>query len=87
VFIAEMAGPSVDAASATTELRGAGYDGPVIVVCHHGSQASRARLISSGASDVIHKDDLCSARVAEAFGRATNPGKNVSGFNSLPRRT
>jgi DNA-binding NarL/FixJ family response regulator len=76
VFIANTDGPSMDAARATGKLRRAGYDGPVIVLCTHSSPASRARLISGGASDVIHKDDLCSARIAEAFGRAAKPGKN-----------
>ena len=75
VFIADMGCPSIDAANATAELRRAGYDGPVVVVCNDGSQASRTRLITGGASDVIHKDDLCSARIAEAFGRATKLGK------------
>ena len=75
VFIADMGCPSLDAASTTAELRRAGYDGLVIVVCNDGSHASRTRLISGGANDVIHKDDLCSARIAEAFGRALKPGK------------
>jgi DNA-binding NarL/FixJ family response regulator len=75
VFIVEMSYPSIDAESSTAELRRAGYDGPVIVVCNDGSHASRTRLITGGASDVIHKDDLCSARIAEAFGRAPKPGK------------
>ena len=66
----------MDAGGATAELRRAGYDGPVIVVCSHSSQASRARLMSGGVSDVIHKDDLCSARIAEAFDRAEKRGKN-----------
>lgn len=72
VFMAELACPSIDAGNATAELRRAGYEGPVIVVCNDGSHVSRARLITGGASDVIPKDDLCSARIAEAFNRALN---------------
>lgn len=75
VFIVEMGYPSTGAESSTAELRRAGYDGPVIVVCNDGSHTSRTRLIAGGAIDVIHKDDLCSARIAEAFGRALKPGK------------
>jgi DNA-binding NarL/FixJ family response regulator len=75
VFIADMNCSSIEAANATAELRRGGYDGPVVVVCNDGSQALRTRLLSGGASDVIHKDDLCSARIAEAFGRATKSGK------------
>lgn len=75
VFITDMDCSSIDAANATAELRRVGYDGPVIVVCSDGSQTSRTRLIAGGATDVIHKDDLCSARIAEAFGRALKPGK------------
>ena len=70
LFIADVGCPSIDATSITAELRRAGYDGPVIVVCNGGSHASRTRLIAGGVSDVIHKDDLCSARIAEAFGHA-----------------
>jgi DNA-binding NarL/FixJ family response regulator len=75
VFIVEMGCPSIDAGSSTAELRRAGYDGPVIVVCNDSSHTSRTRLIAGGANDVIHKDDLCSARIAEAFGRTLKPGK------------
>jgi DNA-binding NarL/FixJ family response regulator len=76
VFIAATGSPSIDAATAIAELRRAGYEGPVIVVCDDGSHAARTRLTAGGAGDVIHKDDLCSARIAEAFDRANKLEKS-----------
>ena len=48
----------------------AGYDGPIIVVSGAVTQARRSRLIAGGASDVIHKDDVDSVRLAEAVDRS-----------------
>jgi CheY-like chemotaxis protein len=65
--------PSIDGEHAMAMLRRAGYGGPIIVVSSAVTPSCRARLIAAGASDVIHKDDLYSARVTEAFDRTRVP--------------
>jgi len=53
--------------AAMTQLRGAGYGGAVIVVTGRLNKSQRAHLLSAGAIDAIHKDELCSERIAEAL--------------------
>lgn len=71
IFLSDIRRSPADAVVTTTELRRAGYGGPIIVVTDDVTQACRTRLITAGAGDVIHKDDICSVRVAEAFDRAS----------------
>jgi CheY-like chemotaxis protein len=74
-FLDDILKPSDDAFLSIPELRRAGYDGPIIVVSGAVTQARRSRLLAGGASDVIHKDDVDSVRLAEAVdrSRASNP--------------
>jgi CheY-like chemotaxis protein len=65
--------PSDDALSSIMALRGAGYNGPIIVVARASTKARRAQLIAGGAGDVILKDEADSVRVAEAVDRAHHP--------------
>ncbi len=72
IFLNDIRRPPTDAMLTMSGLRRAGYDGPIIVVTDDVTQACRARLIAAGVRDVIHKDDICSVRIAEAFDRATD---------------
>lgn len=69
-FLDDILRPTNDAFLSIPELRRAGYAGPVIVVSGAVTQSRRTRLMAVGASDVIHKDDVDSVRVAEAMARA-----------------
>jgi CheY-like chemotaxis protein len=69
-FLDDILKPSADAFLSIPELRRAGYEGPIIVVSGAVTQSRRTRLIAGGATDVIHKDDVDSVRVAEAVDRA-----------------
>lgn len=74
-FLDDILKPSDDAFLSIPELRRAGYEGPIIVVSGAVTQSRRSRLIAGGASDVIHKDDVDSVRLAEAVDRSrvSNP--------------
>jgi CheY-like chemotaxis protein len=69
-FLDDILKPSADAFLSIPELRRAGYIGPIIVVSGAVTQMRRTRLIAGGASDVIHKDDVDSVRLAEAVDRS-----------------
>jgi CheY-like chemotaxis protein len=80
-FLDDILKPSADAFLSIPELRRAGYSGPIIVVSGAVTQSRRTRLIAGGASDVIHKDDVDSVRLAEAVdrSRALEPPKKRNG--------
>lgn len=69
VFLDDVLKPSDNAAQTLPFLRRAGYDGPVIVVSGQVTRQRRTVLLEAGATDVIHKDDVDSVRVAEALHR------------------
>jgi len=62
------------------QLRTAGYEGPVIAITGLLSRSRRARLLSAGAIDAFHKDELCSERITQALRRS-----RVGRSNSKPR--
>ena len=70
VFLDDYLKPNDNASQTIPFLQRAGYDGPIVVVSGQVDRQRRALLMTSGASDVIHKDDLDSVRVAEALARA-----------------
>ena len=70
VFLDDYLKPSDDASHTIPFLQRAGYDGPIVVVSGEVDRQRRAFLMTAGASDVIHKDDLDSVRVAEALARS-----------------
>jgi CheY-like chemotaxis protein len=70
VFLDDILKPSVTATRSMSVLRGAGYSGPIVVVSGQVGHARRSSLLAEGASDVIHKDDIDSVRVAEAIAAA-----------------
>jgi DNA-binding NarL/FixJ family response regulator len=67
VFLDDILKPSTNALQTIPLMRGAGYTGPIIVISGQVTHSRRSRLLANGASDVIHKDDVDSVRVAEAI--------------------
>jgi len=79
VFLDDYLKPSDDASHTIPFLQRAGYEGPIVVVSGEVDRQRRAFLMAAGASDVIHKDDLDSVRVAEALARAFKTDAKKSG--------
>lgn len=77
LFLDDVLKPSDDASHSIPFLRRAGYTGPIIVVSGRVTRKRRTELMTAGANEVIHKDDVDSVRLAEAlervFGDATKP--------------
>lgn len=78
VFLDDYLKPSDTATDTIPFLRRAGYLGPIIVISGEVDRARRVELRAAGASDAIHKDDLDSAKVAEALARAFGKSSTVS---------
>jgi len=79
LFLDDILKPSTTASQAIPLLRDAGYAGPIVVVSGQVTHPRRSSLLAAGASDVIHKDDVDSVRVAEALAPFSKP---VAGENS-----
>jgi CheY-like chemotaxis protein len=79
VFLNDMLQPSADALRAIPLLRSAGFAGPIIVVSGQVTHWRRSGLLAEGASDVIHKDDIDSVRVAEALDRLSIETSGLGG--------
>jgi CheY-like chemotaxis protein len=73
LFLDDILKPSTTASQAIPLLRDAGYAGPIIVVSGQVTHPRRSSLLADGASDVIHKDDVDSVRVAEALAGLSKP--------------
>lgn len=69
LFLDDVLKPSDDASQSIPFLRRAGYDGPIVVVSGRVTRQRRTALLEAGATDVIHKDDVDSVRLAEALQR------------------
>lgn len=69
VFLDDLLKPADTASHTIPFLRRAKYEGPIIVVSGQLTRSRRAELIGLGATDVIHKDDVDSVRLAEALAR------------------
>ena len=67
VFLDDVPQSGADAEHAIPLLRRAGFIGPIIVVSEKITPTRRAMLLQSGASEVIHRDDIDSVRLAEAL--------------------
>ncbi len=74
VFLDDILKPSDDASQTIPFLRRAGFDGPIVVVSGQVTRTRRTTLIAAGATDVIHKDDVDSVRLAEALQRVFGKG-------------
>lgn len=69
VFLDDVLKPSDEAHQTIPFLRRAGYQGPIVVVSGRVTRTRRSALMAAGATDVIHKDDVDSVRLAEALAR------------------
>ena len=70
VFLDDYLKPSDNASHTIPFLRRAGFEGPIIVISGEVDRARQTVLMTAGAIDVIHKDDLDSVRIAEALNKA-----------------
>ena len=79
VFLDDVLKPSDNASSTIPYLRGAKYEGPIVVVSGQVTRKRREYLLAAGATDVIHKDDVDSVRLGEAILRVFNwhPGEET----------
>jgi DNA-binding NarL/FixJ family response regulator len=69
VFLDDLLKPSDTATHTIPFLRRAKYDGPIVVVSGQVTRNRKAELLALGATDVIHKDDVDSVRLAESLAR------------------
>ena len=67
VFLDDVLKPSDDANDSIPYLRRAGYEGPIVVISSRATRKRKTQLLSVGAMDVIHKDDVDSVRVSQAL--------------------
>lgn len=78
VFLDDILKPSDDASQTIPLLRRAGYEGPIVIVSGQASRARRTVLLTLGASEVIHKDDVDSVRLTEALNRVFGADRGAS---------
>lgn len=69
IFLDDVLKPSDEAHQTIPFLRRAGYEGPIVVISSRVTRQRRTALVAAGATDVIHKDDVDSVRLAEALAR------------------
>ena len=67
IFLDDQLKPSDTASVTIPYLRRADYHGPIVVISGQVTRTRRKELISIGAAEVIHKDDVDSSRLAEAL--------------------
>lgn len=67
IFLDDVLKPSDNATETIPFLRHAKYAGPIIVISGEVTRNRRAQLLSGGATEVIHKDDVDSVRLTEAM--------------------
>lgn len=71
VFLDDCLKPSDTATDTIPYLRRAGFSGPIVVISGQVTRKRRQELMDIGASEVIHKDDVDSVRLAEAIVRVS----------------
>jgi DNA-binding NarL/FixJ family response regulator len=67
VFLDDILKPSDNASHTIPFLRRAEFSGPIVVISGQVTRNRRVELLAAGATDVIHKDDVDSVRLAEAL--------------------
>jgi DNA-binding NarL/FixJ family response regulator len=67
VFLDDILKPSDSALQTIPYVRRTEYAGPIVVVSGQVTKKRRLELLSAGATDVIHKDDVDSVRLGEAL--------------------
>lgn len=78
IFLDDCLKPSDTATDSIPFLRRAGFEGPIVVISGQVTRARRQVLIGIGATEVIHKDDVDSVRLAEAMLRIYAPAAVVA---------
>jgi DNA-binding NarL/FixJ family response regulator len=78
VFLDDCLKPSDTATDTIPFLRRAGFEGPIVVISGQVTRARRQVLMGIGATEVIHKDDVDSVRLAEAMLRVYGQPPTVS---------
>ena len=73
VFLDDCLKPSDTATDSIPFLRRAGFEGPIVVISGQVTRNRRRDLMDIGATEVIHKDDVDSVRLAEAMLRVYAP--------------
>ncbi len=73
VFLDDCLKPSDTATDSIPFLRRAGFDGPIVVISGQVTRSRRQVLMGVGATEVIHKDEVDSVRLAEAMLRIFSP--------------
>ena len=74
LFLDDILKPSDDASQTIPLLRRAGYDGPIVVISGQVTRNRKTVLMTAGATDVIHKDDVDSVRLVESLQRVFKTG-------------
>lgn len=69
LLLDDMLAPSDNANLTIPLLRRADYHGPIVVISGNVTKKRRMELMNHGATDVIHKENLESVRLAEALVR------------------
>lgn len=69
IFLDDILKPSDDASQTIPFLRRANFQGPIVVISGQVTRSRRALLLSAGATDVIHKDDVDSVKLTESLQR------------------
>lgn len=67
VFLDDYLKPNDTANETIPFLRRAGFEGHIIVISSELDRQRRLRLIEAGASEALHKDDVDSAKIADAL--------------------
>ena len=67
IFLDDVLKPSDSATETIPFLRHANYTGPIIVVSGEVTRTRHVELRASGATEIIHKDDVDSVRLTEAM--------------------
>jgi CheY-like chemotaxis protein len=73
ILLDERVSPTTTALEALPILRRCDYAGPVLVIARAPDRALQRALLDAGAADVLDRDELDSARIAEALLRAHLP--------------
>lgn len=67
IILDDILKPSDDGETTLPLIRAAGFAGPIVVISGQVTRTRRPTLLLAGATDVLHKDDVDSVRLAEAL--------------------
>jgi len=80
VLLDDVLKPADNALHSIPFLRRAGFDGPIVVISGQVTRQRRIALMSAGAAEVLHKDDVDSVKLAETLQRVfavVDPGRDA----------